>query len=90
MLTSNTMNHYEALSINQNNTETIEMTDSFESLKEGLKFLINRYLQHQTPIVASKIVKQLEKILKHHDCSDFPDDRCSFYRLIRHWRAKCI
>lgn len=89
MLTPSTKNRYEALNINQNSTDILEMTDSFESLKEGLKFLINRYLQHQTPIVASKIVKQLEKILNHHDCSDFPEDRCSFYRLIRHWRAKC-
>ena len=70
--------------------EIPEIVDSLDSLKDGLSFLLDRYFKHQNKTVATKIVKQLEMILRHHDASDFPADRCSFYRLIRYWRAKCI
>ena len=65
-----------------------EISESLETLKEGLSFLLSRYIEHKNKKVASKIVKQLELILRHHDNKDFPLDRCSFYRLIRFWRLQ--
>ena len=70
--------------------DALDINDSLEGLRDGLAFLLNRYMKHQSKTVASKIVKQLEMMLSHHDCIEFPTDRCSFYHLLRYWRAKSI
>tara|TARA_R110001592_G_scaffold60360_1_gene183451 strand:- start:5161 stop:5424 length:264 start_codon:yes stop_codon:yes gene_type:complete len=64
--------------------------DSPECLKEGLGFLLNRYLENQSRMIAKKIVIQLEKLLQHSDCIGFPNERCIYYRLLKHWQAKCL
>ena len=70
--------------------QNIHNEADLETLKSGLNFLFNRYLEHQSKATASKIVQQLVMILKHDSGADFSADRCTFYRLIQHWRAKCI
>lgn len=65
-------------------------TVSTDSLKEGLGFLLSRYLESQSGVVAKKIVQQLEKLLHHSDCIGFPNDRCTYYKLLHYWRAKSL
>lgn len=72
------------------NDQTLDTGISFHTAKEGLAFLLRRYARHQHKFVAAKIVLQLEMILKQHSENEFPQDRCSFYRLIRFWRIKSM
>jgi hypothetical protein len=64
--------------------------ESPESIKEGLGFLLNRYIENHSQVVAHKIVQQLEKLLQHSDCIGFPNERCTYYRLLNYWRARCL
>ena len=64
--------------------------DSPEALKASLGFLLSRYLENQSQSIAKKIVEQLERLLKHSDCIGYPNDRCTYYRLLKYWRAKCL
>ena len=50
-----------------------EEVESPKVLKEGLGFLLNRYLESQSKILAKKIVVQIEKLLLHADCIGFPN-----------------
>lgn len=76
------------LNANIISNDVFEASQSLESLKEGLKFLLSRYMKHKDRQIASKIVVQLELIMNYHDHQDFPSDRCAFYRLIRYWRLQ--
>lgn len=76
------------LNANIISNDAFEASQSLESLKEGLKFLLSRYMKHKDRQIASKIVVQLELIMNYHDHQDFPSDRCAFYRLIRYWRLQ--
>tara|TARA_R110002167_G_scaffold274657_1_gene480730 strand:+ start:765 stop:1028 length:264 start_codon:yes stop_codon:yes gene_type:complete len=64
--------------------------ESPEIIKEGLSFLLNRYIENQNRVLANKIVLQIEKLLVHADCIGFPNERCTYYRLLNYWRAKCL
>jgi|TARA_R110000850_G_scaffold120802_4_gene238482 hypothetical protein len=67
-----------------------EGIESPQALKEGLGFLLNRYIDNHSSAIANKIVVQIEKLLLHADCVGFPNERCTYYRLLNYWRAKCL
>lgn len=71
-----------------NQTEIQE--ESPELIKEGLAFLLSRYMESQSQLVAKKIVTQLEKLLIYTSDIGFKQDRCAYYKLLKHWRAKCL
>ena len=70
--------------------DNVSPYDSPEILKAGLGFLLRRYFENQNHAIANKIVEQLENLLKHPDCIGYASDRCTYYRLLKYWRAKCL
>jgi hypothetical protein len=51
-----------------------------------LSFLIRRYLNAQTKKIACAIVQQLELLLTHPDCIGFPNERCTYKKMLLQWR----
>lgn len=82
------MHSSQIVTSNMMDYECLDSHHSLDTLKEGLGFLLNRYVENKSKTLALKIVTQLEMILSHHDNPDFPSDRCALYRLIRYWRVK--
>ena len=72
------MNYYES------STSTIETSPRLIEMR--LSFLIRRYLNAQTKKIACAIVQQLELLLKHPDCIGYPNDRCSYKKMLIQWR----
>lgn len=56
-------------------------------IKSRLSFQIRRYLAKPTQSLAKAVVQQLEVLLKHPDCIGYPDDRCSYKKMLQQWRA---
>jgi hypothetical protein len=52
-----------------------------------LSLLIQRYLKEQNKALALSVVKQLEALLRHPACIGYPNHRCSYKKMLQHWKA---
>lgn len=64
-----------------------DVPESPSVIKTRLSFSIRRYLAKPTKTIAVTVVKQLEDLLSHPDCIGYPDDRCSYKKMLVQWRA---
>lgn len=72
----------------QNTTaNTFDHEPSEEAIKARLSFLMRRYLSSQTKALAQSVVNQLELLLSHSSCIGYPDDRCSYKKMLMQWKA---
>jgi hypothetical protein len=58
-----------------------------ELIELRLSLLIQRYLKEQTKAIAQSVVKQLEALLCHPACIGYPNHRCSYKKMLQHWKA---
>jgi len=63
------------------------MTDSPQAIEMHLSFLIHAYINNSTKSKAEAVARQLERLLRHPDCIGYPNDRCSYRKMLIQWRA---
>ncbi len=57
-------------------------------IQTRLLFLLRNYAHSGSPDLAEHIYRCLEQLLPYLDEVGFSEERCHYYRLLKHWRIK--
>ena len=71
--------------IDFSNEEFDDLSEPERKLKSSLK----SYISQPTKEAARGVVGRLQDLLNDPSCIGFPDYRCSYQKMLRHWKARC-